>query len=280
MFIDETFDINNTENCHISIQGNLNGYFFSILDTHRKRLLLYTHWPFDEDTSPEEFNNRVSDLHKKDKYLSRQYATVTFAYSAPRYTIVPASFFDPGDVKPYFTFNHELSENEELFYNRLESSDAVNIFAMPAGLKEKLSGWSGNIAYYNHITPMVEHFVRNYAEADHKPKVMVNVHKGFVDVAVLKGNKLKLCNSYTFGDERDFAYFVFSVFERLRLDRGETGLILMGEIDKESAYFKLLEKYIRNIHFEKLPGQLSYDQNFLDIEPHRITNLINLALCE
>jgi hypothetical protein len=36
VFIDETFDINQTKNYHISIQAGLNGYSFSVLDPVQK----------------------------------------------------------------------------------------------------------------------------------------------------------------------------------------------------------------------------------------------------
>ncbi len=46
VFIDETFDINQTKNYNISIQAGLNGYSFSVIDPVRNKYILLKHIAF------------------------------------------------------------------------------------------------------------------------------------------------------------------------------------------------------------------------------------------
>ncbi len=278
--IDETLDINLTENYHISIQGSLNGYSFSILDKRRNKYILLRYMPFEQQLSPEEFVLRVDELHSWDEYLSRNFGSASFIWLSTRYTIVPESLFDTQNLRTYFSFNQEPDETDSLFYNAVRSAGAVIIFAVPRGLCDRLTGWNGKVRFYSQITPFVERLVTDYGGKDEKYKAMVNVHPGFIDMAVLKGNSLKLCNSYGCKNEKDFIFFLLYVFEQLRLNQEETPVFLSGDIDRNSPHFEMLKKNIRKISFEKYSDHFNYSYKFMEVEPHRFSNLLNLNLCE
>lgn len=278
--IDETFDLSITENYHISIQVSLNGYSFSILDKRRNKYILLRNQSFSQQPAQGELAGRLDEVLQEDEFLSHIFGSVSFVYLAERYTIVPESLFDTENLKAYFSFNHELFETDKLYYNNVKPAGAVIIFAVPGELTEKLTGWNSKVKFYSHITPLVDHLVTDYGGKDDKHKVMVNLHSGFTDVAVLKGNSLKLCNSFGCKNEKDFIYFVLYVFEQLKLNQDDTPVLISGDIQRNSPHYEMLKKHIRKISFEKYSNHFNYSYKFLEVEAHRFSNLLNLNMCE
>ncbi len=278
--IDETFDLSITENYNISIQASLNGYSFSILDKRRNKYILLRNQGFNQQLTEEELAAKLGDALREDELLTRVYGSVSFVYLSGRYTIVPESLFDTENLKAYFSFNQELFETDKLYYNNVKAAGAVIIFAIPVELTEKLTDWNGKVKFYSQIAPFVENFVTNYGEKDDKYKVMVNLHPGFTDIAVLKGNSLKLCNSFGCKNEKDFIYFLLYVFEQLRLNQEDTQVFIAGDIQKNSPHYEILKKHIRNISFEKYSNHFNYSYKFMEVESHRFSNLLNLNMCE
>ena len=56
-------------------------------------------------------------------------------------------------------------------------------------------------------------------------------------------------NQFPFATEKDFLYYVMLVYSQFKLNPEETPLHISGQLVRESAIFKNLYRYIRNISF-------------------------------
>lgn len=63
---------------------------------------------------------------------------------------------------------------------------------------------------------------------------------------MVKGNKLILFNSFEYSSPEDFIYYILFTFEQLQLNPDSVSVKLLGTISKDSAYFEIAYKYIRN----------------------------------
>ena len=101
-----------------------------------------------------------------------------------------------------------------------------------------------------------------------------------IDIAVTEGKKLILLNSFLKNNNEDILYFTLFVCEQLGIDLEKTQFILTGEVEAESALFKLLFTYIRKINFADRNKTLSFSNKFNIVPPHFYHTLFSLALCE
>ena len=277
--IDETFDLNQTGNYHISIQVALNGYSFSVIDPVRNKYILLKHYAFTGGLTPSLLEEKVLAIQGNDEFLSREYKSVSFSFMSPKYTLIPAPLFNKDKLKNYFEFNHLLDDLDEIHYNRLETIDAYNLFAIPAELSNIVYRAFGNVKYFHNITPLAEQAVIHHARKGAGEVVISCIYGNFADILVLREGNLLLCNTFNWKNEDDLAYFILYVYDQMKIRGEEAPLVISGELRKDSAGYELLRPYVRNISFEKRSDRFVYSYTFDEVDHHWFVNLFNLRLC-
>jgi hypothetical protein len=279
VLIDETFDINQTSNYHISIQAGLSGYSFSILDPLRNKYILLKHIPFKGDVTYELLEEKMNDIQMNDEFLTRNYYSVFFSWQSPRYTLIPGPLFKRDNLRTYFEFNHVLDDLDEIHYNGFRGIDAYNLFAIPSELSNMVFRSYGNVRFFHQITPMIEHGLISHGVKGMQKAVMVYVYGNNIDIVVIHGEVINLCNTFPWKDQNDIVYFILYVYEQLKLDGTNIPLYLTGEIPRKSPLCEILKSYIAMVRFEKPSDNFTYSYTFNDIDQHRFINLFNLKLC-
>lgn len=279
VLIDETFDINQTKNYHISIQAGLNGYSFSVLDPLRNKYILLKHIPFTGEMTNELLEEKVNEIQGNDEFLTRKYYSAFFSWQSPRYTLIPGPLFNKKNLRTYFEFNHVLEELDEIHYNGYKGIDAYSLFAIPSELSNIVFRSFGNARFFHQTTPLIEHGLISHGGKSSLKTVLVNIYGNNTDIVVIQGENLILCNTFPWKEEKDIVYFVLYVYEQLKLDGTETPLYFAGEISRRSPVYEMLKSYISKVGFEKPNDQFTYSYTFNDIDHHWFINLFNLKMC-
>ncbi len=279
VFIDETFDLNQTKNYYISIQAGLNGYSFSVLDPLRNKYILLKHFQFSGELTEDLLEEKISYIQDNDEFLTRDYKSVFFSYLSPKYTLIPGPLFNKDNLRKYFEFNHVLDDLDEIHYNEFRSIDAYNLFVIPTEISNIVYKKYRNVRYFHQATPLIEHGLITHGGKSSKHIAIVNIYGNNADVCVIQRDSLLLCNSFQWKNENDLIYFILYVYEQLKLDGIETPLYLLGDIPKNSPVYEMLKSYIKKIGFEKRSSHFVYSYTFNEVDAHRFINLLNLKLC-
>ena len=279
VFIDETFDLNQTINYHISIQAGLNGYSFSVLDPLRNKYILLKHISFTEELTPHLLEEKVEDIQKNDEFLGHEYKSVYFSWQSPKNTLIPGPLFNKNNLRTYFEFNHILDDLDEIHYNGFKNIDAYNVFAIPTEISNLVYRSFGNVRFFHQTTSLIEHGLMMHGEKSRNKIAIANIYGNNTDILVIQGENLLLSNSFPWKDKKDIVYFILYVYEQLKLDGMETPLFMAGEIPKKSPVYEMLKSYIGKVGFEKLNDRFSYSYTFNEIDQHLFINLFNLKLC-
>jgi hypothetical protein len=279
VFIDETFDLNQSKNYYISIQAGLNGYSFSVLDPIRNKYVLLKHFPFPEELTVELLEEKIDEINGNDEFLTREYKSVLFAYQGPKYTIIPEPLFKKDNLRTYFEFNHFLEEYDEIHYNQLRNIDAFNLFVIPSRLAMLIKRSFTNVRYFHHVTPFIENGLMEHGAKGSKTTVLVNLYGGYADIVVTGGGRMLLCNTFPWKTEQDLVYFILYIYEQLKLQGEETPLVISGELKKDSSTYDLLKNYIKKVNFERRNDHFIYSYTLNEIDHHWFTNLYNIRLC-
>jgi hypothetical protein len=272
---DETLDINSTGNYILSIQANLDGFYFCLLDSLRNKFVLFRSY------EPEERKLFTLDEIKKicndDDFLLRQYASVKIVVATPLSTLVPSQLYNPAGRDDYFKFNHFQHEGEIIQANRLQLPDAFLLFSVNSELTVFLSERFGGAEPAHHLKPLLNQ-IMSRREASSGTHFHLHVERSFINVILVTDGELKLCNSYPYRNTSDLMYYLLYVAKKAGL-QGNTTLYVSGATLRFDEVWSALSEYIRNIKYALPEGKYLYSYLFNEELLHRHFNLFSLVSC-
>jgi len=277
-FSDETLDINLTQSYNLSIQVNLNGFSFCILDPVRKKYIAFSNFNVETDLVFDDFLNAIEAYIKNNDLLNHSYKNIKLIWLSNKNTLIPSGYFKKENLKKYFEFNQKLDDLDEIHYHELNYVDAYSVYSVPNQITNIFIRQFPKLKFYNQQIPFIEMVLFKYHSES--KKAFVNINKGFIDLCITENGKLLLYNNFSYKTEPDIIYFIMYIFNQFDLNAEVTELILSGFIDNKSLIYLKLKTFIRHLRFNKLPDDISYSYTFNKIPSHSFINLFNLHLCE
>ena len=110
-------------------------------------------------------------------------------------------------------------------------------------------------------------------------ELLINVQMEQFEVIHAPNGQLKFFNSFQYQSKEDFIYYLLYVMEQLKLDREQSKIILVGEIEKDSAIFKLLYTYINEVTFGEKPKNVQFSAVLNQLNNHSNFSLFHQHLC-
>ena len=224
----------------------------------------------------------VDALRNLEKILpSPEYQTqkdIQICLSNSLYTLVPQALFDEREVESYLSFNHPIEENNQLkfHFTKLESFDAVVVFAIPRGLEFLLKAKLPPHQLLHFSSPILEAIGLNKLNDN---ELLINVQREQFEVIYAPNGKLNFFNSFQYQSKEDFIYYLLYVMEQLKLEREKSKLILVGEIEKNSAIYKILYTYIEEVSFGEKAKNVQFSAVLGELNNHSNFSLFNQHLC-
>jgi len=277
--IDETFDLNISSTYHLSIQAGLGGFSLCVLDSLRNKYIALKHISFNPPLRKDLFINKIKAILYSERILKKQYKRVFFSIISQESMLVPDQLFDKEKLAVYLSFNRELNDGDEIYYNKFRNTAAYNVFALPPELGVILNNHFKGINIYHHSTPFIENTLRVNRIRLQEKKVYINIHKAFFDILVAGGDSILLYNSFQYRNSNDLIYFILYVYRQLDLSPETNGLIVCGEIAGNSKDFHMIKKYISHVRIEKFSDKFHYSYTFNKVPNQYFTNLLNLYTC-
>ncbi|MBN2349793.1 MAG: DUF3822 family protein [Bacteroidales bacterium] len=264
---------------YLSIQVDLNGFSFFILDTEHLLFLAFRKYSFQNVHLVEDLTSKIEDLLEKDDLLQQNYNRTGVIFSSQKSTLVPSAYFNEKDLRSYFEFNHSIDELDEIHYNYIYAIDAYNVFTIPNYVANELYNKFQKVHFYHQATPIING-IYTREKSSKENEVYINLNKDFFDIAVICSGSLNLYNTFSYQDENDLLYFILYVCKQLSIESEKTAVYLSGEECSHSVYFAAIKKYLPYI-FYNIPNSKFIFAKALDhFKKHTFINLINLYSCE
>jgi hypothetical protein len=225
------------------------------------RIIYYGEYTLHHINNDTELAEAIAELMQKDEVLRLAFGKV-YAGVTGDFTIVPSMF--AGLAEEPGAYVNEIANN-------LDVSISFNIGeALSSALKQDAR------------KPEVKHLHTSLLEQipltpDYNNKLFINVGNETFDLVKFENNSLKLLNTYSFKAPQDFIYFVLLCCEELKINREETDLVLMGEIDRKSELYDICYRYFRSVLFMDAPQGLSFSNAFETFPAHLYFNIYTLG---
>ncbi len=217
---------------------------------------------------------QIIDAHR---FLKVNYSSVFFAFDNYKSTLIPEALFDPGNTESYLRFNHILNAGDLILTDQLRNIESRNVFVFPSLLKDMLLKYYPKIQIRHHSSALIESLAMRYKN-ESKPKLVLHISLTHFEIILFEGKHLRFYNTFRHQTSEDFIYYLLFVCEQLKLNPETLELVLIGEIEKNSAIYAILYKYIRNIRFGERPEAFAYCQPLNTLPKHFYTNLFSQQL--
>ena len=278
-FIDKSFDHEQTNLYHLSIQISLDGFSFAILDIPKGKYTVLKSTNFFLKR-PRLLFMKVKQLLAEDELLSLKFKSVEIAYSSENFTLIPQPFFQHSASEKFLGFNHEIEKGFSVDKTLFVNAEVWCIYTIPENLKEFLFLKFPKATIRHNLFPLVERAVKENKNFPDGKQVHLNFFRTYFELVVLSGSKLMLCNQFNYAGESDIIFYVLYVFEQLKLNPDSTELIIHGHIQKTDDVCQSFKKYIRKITFARPTTVFNYSYTFHQHPEHSFTTLLDLYKCE
>ncbi len=274
--IDETLDINATDNYDLTLELSEEGISLAVLDLLRGKYVMLRHYPRDEKSAgtPRSFN----ELIESDDFLRRRYRKTFIITPALNATLIPAPVYEPGLREDYFRFNFGQSAGTEIYSNTLPFPEAVVLFAPLGEVTESISSRWRDITPWHHTKPLLSH-VATACRGTDDCYVHIHYEREFVTVVTAEKRNITFCNSFAISSAQDGAYFLFSVLDRKGIRHDET-VNVSGKIEPYSEAHIALLNFSSGIRFASPLIRQSFSYVMNEVHLHRWLNLFTAASCE
>ncbi len=149
--IDETLDINATDNYDLTLELSEEGVSIAVLDLLRGKYVMLRHYPRE---NPADGSFRpLGEIIEADDFLKRHYRKVFIIVPSPLFTLVPSPVYEPRLKDDYFHFNHRVPEEAKIFSNTLPFPDAVVLFTPEDDAIEKITSRWHDMTPWHHTKP-------------------------------------------------------------------------------------------------------------------------------
>jgi hypothetical protein len=274
--IDETLDINATENYDLTLELSEEGVSLAVLDLLRGKYVMLRHYPRE---NPADGSVRApGEIIESDDFLRRHYRKVFIITPSLLYTLVPSPVYEPRLKEDYFRFNHNVPDGSQIFSNSLPFPDAYVLFSPGNDGIEKVSSRWRDMTPWHHLKPLLQH-VFSACRTSEERYIHLHADTSFVTVVIAEKRNLVFCNSFACSAAADASYFLFNVLDRRGIKNDEP-IFVSGAVEPYGEAHIALLGFASNVKFASPIIRQSFSYVMNEVHLHRWLNLFTAASCE
>lgn len=226
----------------LSIQVSLSGLSFCVFDLLSNTVQSVQTVVFQKNNIIEEALWKVFIDYP---ILTQSYDEIVVLHDNNLNTFVPVSLFDENYLGSYLQYNVKVFETDLFSFDALSSHEMNNVYVPYVNINNFLLDQYSTFTYKHKNSVLVERLLKLNSSSLEK-EVYVHFQSNYFEVIVVKGNKLIFFNSFEYSSPEDFIYYILFTFEQLQLNSENITVKILGTISKDSDYFAIAYKYIRN----------------------------------
>jgi hypothetical protein len=232
----------------LSIQINLNGLSFCILNRSKTQIEFLKSIYFETKLTPSEALNKLKEELSSHTVYSEDFDAVVVIHQNELATLVPKALYNEHNKADYLKFNSKILKTDYITEDDIAINESVNVYVPYVNINNYVFDTFGPFVY-KHASSILIDFVLQQNSASDKAKIYINCSQNTFELLVVSQDELQLFNVFTYHSKEDFIYYVLFVFEQLKLDAETVSVTLSGLIDKGDELYDLLYTYVRHVDF-------------------------------
>lgn len=239
----------------LSIQVNLNGLSFCILNRNSNKIEFLNVIYFEEKLTPFETLSKLKEELASNTVFSDDFNTVTVVHYNELSTLVPKALYNEANNAEYLKFNSKILKTDFIDSDQIKSKNSISVYVPYVNINNYIFETFGEFTYTHASTVFIDAVYNS--ELASEDLLFINVEYASMQILVIKNNDIQLYNYFEFTTPEDFIYYILFTCEQKQLNPETLNLKLAGKIDEDDELYDIVYKYIRNVSF------MSDHSNFL-----------------
>lgn len=276
---DESLETGLSGRCDLFLSIEPDGIRVALKEKKNYRFLALETFRFEAGGDAGTWPGLLEKFSKESKLLREyEFSHVWAAVFSPSYTLVPDALFRKGDERLYLDLNFSDTSGMQRFSREIPAFSLCTVYGIGEELVQKLNHLFEQPVILHHSSVLLEALSRKL-KSGKEPGIFLNIRNRGMDVVVTEGKKLVLMNTFSCHAAEDFLYYTLFICEQADLNPETIGVSVAGEVNENSAIYKMLFKYIRNLRFQPSAVNFEKSYRFNEIPGHYFYSLFHLALC-
>lgn len=278
-FFDKSFSDANTSDYHLFLQLSKSGLSYTIFNTQTNTYIGFESFLFNDVYNDYSILNPLNQVIEQTPLFKKSFNKFVVSYVNNRSTLIPKPLYKADELKKYHLFNFAEQEEDVYLSDFVLNLSAYNIYSIPDFIVDAFKNFE-QVTFRHFSTALVEATLLHAKKTNALSLINVHVLPQSFQIISVKNQALELYNSFIYQTSEDFIYYLLFVLNQINTTGNEVSIRLTGEVDKNSAIYDMLYKYIQTIEFCETPNELKYSYVFEQTQKHYHYALFNQYLCE
>ena len=266
----------NTDQFIISLKVSSSCFVCCLQDDEKKMIIALETWDIHTQDEFFDITSAAKLVLEQSDILKFKIKQGIIIIDNDKYTLLPEVLYTSGEDQKYLEFNNINTFNEVVYSYSINKISSKIIYSYPKGLENIFSPTIAKLKCIHLIDVLMN---TCFSINNEKENVLIHISGKRIDMVITKMQSLLFCNSFHFETAEEFIFYVLNVYKQLNLNTETIPVSLMGDIEKESAIYGILYKFIRNINFIKHHTSIQLSNEFNNESNHSMSVLINSFLC-
>ncbi len=211
----------------LSIHIGVNGLSFVVEDTETNDCLLCKNHSYAFPANDyNEWAKEVSHIIKQEEILQKRFSRCSVMIDTHRYTLVPTSLFKPEQAIEVLNQLFDVAYLDEVNYTTVQPLDATFIYALPAPVNAMVAKYQHKAKFYVSVIPLL----RFIMEQKEYSRALMHYTPTHVNLILMQGERLLLCNAYAIDRFKTAMYFLFFALKQWQLNPKSLSLYITGPL--------------------------------------------------
>ena len=238
-FVSDTYTPAQAGQHNLSIQADLNGFYFYISDAHGRCQALHKHTYAAADYNA--LDHETHNLFQQEPVLMQRYKNCFCLFMSNKSILIPSSLFHTDHLRTYLEFVVPFDELDEIHYTPLPALDAVNVFTVPGPLANILYRYQNRVVFFNQHVPLI----RLLSEQRPCNAILLYLSPTQASFAVYAGGRFVFCNTFPIETFTDALYYSGYILKQWNLCPASATMYVSGDLSGDNT--ALLRRYYLNV---------------------------------
>lgn len=240
---------------------------FAVMNYLSKELVEFGYY-----TSNEEEED-YKKFFEETEALNTRYYQAAIAYDADETVQIPSSVYKYEEGQLHLDTVYGKTVHTTVVSENVVGWNLHNVYRLPSSLQSAASWKFLSGKFWS----MYSVLLKNYTSSGQS--IAVDFKTDEFTVLIVSENKLLLAKTYSYSSPDDVLYHLLKACQQLGLSQQTVKLFLSGLIEKDSAIYRQLYKYFKNVEFESLSGGVKLSSELTDHPEHFYSSISKLAAC-
>ncbi len=226
----------------LSIHIGVNGLSFVVEDSQTHECLLWRNHSYSfPEGDYNEWAKEVGHVFHQEEYLQKRFPHCHVMIDTYKHTLIPTSLFQPDQALEVLNQLFQTADLDEVNYSPVDILDATCIYALPAPVSAAVFKHQHKAGFYASVIPLLRYIL----ERKEYSRALMHFTPSHVDLILMQGERLLLCNSYAIDRFSTGMYFLFFALKQWQLNPRSLSLFVSGSL--KPAHLKQLCSFFPSV---------------------------------